>query len=241
MKRNALRALSSLTLVAAAWVSAAAAQQAQPAAPPTPQQRVAMLKQWLAASQAQLRNYEWIETTVIAKGGVEKSRKQNTCYYGVDGELQKVPLASDAPAESGPRGPLRKKLAANKKEEVTAYMQSAAALVHEYVPPDQNRIQQAVNSGNFSVSPAGSRVRLTFKNYLKPNDTLNVDVEVPTNRLIGMSISSYLQEAKDAIQLDAQMGVLPDGTIFMHQATLAAPAQDITVTIQNTGYRHTGG
>ena len=53
-----------------------------------------MLKQWLQASQAQLRAYEWIETTVVAKGGEEKSRSQNRCYYGVDGKLQKVPVAS---------------------------------------------------------------------------------------------------------------------------------------------------
>jgi hypothetical protein len=217
---------------------AQAAPEAQPA--PTPQQRVAMLKQWLQASQAQIRGYEWIETTVIAKGGEEKSRKQNSCYYGVDGALQKVPLASDAEADSGPRGPLRKRIAASKKEEVTDYMQSAAALIHEYVPPDANRIQQAVNSGTFSVSPSAGRARLTFKSYLKPNDELNVDVELPTNRLIGLSVASYLEDAKDAVHLDVEMGLLPDGTIFAHRSTLAAPAKDITVVIENTGHRPAG-
>ena len=177
---------------------------------------------------------------MIAKGGEEKSRKQNTCYYGVDGEVQKVPVASEAEAESGPRGPIRKRIAASKKEEVTAYMQSAAALVHEYVPPDRNRIQQAVNAGNLSVSPAGQRVWLTFRNYLKANDALNVDIEMPTNRLLGMSIASYLDDPKDTIQLDVVMGLLPDGTIFNQRSTLAAPAKDMTVTVENSGHRHTG-
>jgi hypothetical protein len=151
-----------------------------------------------------------------------------------------VPAASNAEPESGPRGPLRKRMAASKKEEVTAYMQSAAALVHQYVPPDPSRIQQAVNSGNFSASPSGQRVRLTFKNYLKANDALNVDVEVPTNRLMGISVVSYLEDAKDAIQLDVAMGLLPDGTIFSHRSTLAAPAKDVTVTIENSGHRSAG-
>ena len=69
-----------------------------------------MLKQWLQASQAQLRTYEWVETTVITKGGEEKSRKQNTVYYGADGKLQKVPVAGGAESKSGgPPGPLLKK------------------------------------------------------------------------------------------------------------------------------------
>ena len=43
--------------------------QAQAPAQQTPQERVAALKQSLQASQSQLRTYEWIETTVVAKGG----------------------------------------------------------------------------------------------------------------------------------------------------------------------------
>jgi len=217
----------------------AAAQETQ--APPTPQQRVANLKAWLQTSQAQIRKYEWIETTVIAKGGEEKSRKQNTCYYGVDGTLQKVPIADDAPPPSEPRGPLRKKIAANKKEDLTQYMQSAVALVHSYIPPDPARIQQAVDGGNFTVSPSSNRVRLTFRNYLKANDALDVDIEGPTNRLLGIGVSSYLDDPKDAIQLNVAMGVLPDGTIYNQKSTLSAPAQALTITIENSGYRPVGG
>jgi len=76
--------------------------QGQPPPHQTPQQRVATLKEWTQASQAHLRAYEWIETTVVAKGGEEKSRTQNSCYYGVDGKLQKVPVAaSGSESESG--------------------------------------------------------------------------------------------------------------------------------------------
>ena len=213
--------------------------QAQPP-PPTPEQRVAMLKQWLQASQMQLRSYEWIETTVVTKGGEEKARKQNTCYYGADGKVQKVPIASGDEPESGPRGPLRRKAAAKKKKELTEYMQSAAALVQSYVPPDTNRIQNAVNSGKFSANmlEPGRRVQLEFRDYLKNGDLLAVDIELPTNRLLGMHISSFLYTAEDPIQLDVSMGVLPDGTIYTNQVRLAAPAEDIVVTIENSGYRH---
>ena len=47
--------------------------------------------------------------------GEEKARKQNRCYYGADGKVQKTPIAGDAPqaaAESGGRRPLKSSSAA---------------------------------------------------------------------------------------------------------------------------------
>ena len=131
-------------------------------------------------------------------------------------------------------------MAARKKEDLTAYMQSVAALVQSYVPPDPHRIQQAVNGGRFAVNmlEPGRRVQLQFRDYMKSGDTLAIDIELPTNRLLGMHISSYLDTTEDAVQLDVSMGVLPDGTIYTNQTRLAAPAEDIVVTIENSGYRH---
>ena len=217
------------------------APEGQPPPPPTPQQRVAMLKQWLQASQAQLRTYEWVETTVITKGGEEKSRKQNTVYYGADGKLQKVPVAGGSEGKSGgPPGRLLKKAAENKKEEMVDYMEQAVALMHSYVPPDPNRIQQAVNNGKLSVTP-GQRVRLDFRDYLKSGDLLSVEIEAPTNRLIGMAVTSYLDTPKDEVRMNIGMGVLPDGTLFTSRTTLDAVAKGVAVTIENTGHRHKGG
>jgi hypothetical protein len=203
-----------------------------------------MLKQWMQASQAQLRAYQWIETTVITLNGEEKSRTQNSVYYGADGGIQKVPIAgNDAGGDSGPRGPLRKKLVENKKAELTDYMKAASALVHSYVPPDQNLIQQAVNAGKLAVNmiEPGRRVRLEFGNYLKAGDSLGIDIELPTNRLLGMQVSSYLDTPQDAVTLNVTMGVLPDGTIYTAQTVLNAPTKKMTVTVENTGYRRSGG
>ena len=64
------------------------------------QERIAALKQSLAQSQQRLRQYEWIETTVVSLKGEEKSRKVLRCYYGADGKIEKLPVSSpaDAPA-----------------------------------------------------------------------------------------------------------------------------------------------
>lgn len=258
MKQSHALATISLVAITLALHAASAQQptqlaqadpaQAQPQQPPTPQQRVAMLRQWLQASQAQLRHYEWIETTSIRKGGEEKGREQKQCYYGVDGSLQKLPIGDSGQQQSGgppgllPPGRLIKKAKQQGKEDLVEYMQAAANLVHSYVPPDPARIDQAINSGHFAASPqdGGRRARLEFRDYLKPNDLLSVDIEVQTNRLVGMHVSSYLEKADDAVTLDVAMGVLPDGTIYTAKTTLNAPAKDIVVSIDNAGHRPTG-
>lgn len=219
---------------------APAAQQAQP----TPQQRAAMLKQWLLASQNQIRAYEWVETTTHSKDGEEKSSIQKRCYYGVDGKLQKVVLHQTAEQKKGPPGilplgRLAKKAAENKKQAVTDYMRSAEELVHKYIPPVPDLIQQSINSGKLGIQvlQPGRMVRLTFAGYLKPGDSLGADIELPTNRLLAVTVASYLDSPQDAIALNVTMSVLPDGTIYPARSSLDAKAKGLNVTVENAGYR----
>src|SRR5262245_9677965 len=101
--------------------------------------RVAVFKATMAASQTVLRQYEWVQTTVIAVNDEEKSRKQERCFYGADGKETKVLLTPPAPEEKK-RG-LRGRIAERKKEELTDYMKEAIALVRQYIPPDPAKIQ----------------------------------------------------------------------------------------------------
>jgi len=222
------------TLFAAGGVVIAPAQQ------PSLMDRVAILKTSLAASQNTLRQYEWIQTTVVSLKGEEKSRKQERCYYGADGGLQKVEVsASPAPAEK--RG-LRGKIIANKKAELTDYMRQAIALVHSYVPPDPARIQGARDTGRVSIEllEPGKRGRINFRDYQKPGDNLGIDVDLVNNALLNLSVKTYLANAKDAISLNAQMASLNDGTTYAAAITLNAPAKKVQVVVSNSGYRKMG-
>ncbi len=232
--RRALRALNLSALLLGVSAGAVLAQ-----GPPTVPERVAALKQSLAQSKMQLRKYEWIETQVVSLKGEEKSNTQNRCYYGADGNLQKVPVAA-APQETK-RG-LRGKIVANKKAELTDYMQKAVALIKMYVPPDPDRIEASKIAGKVSLTPLqpGLRVRLDFRDYLKPGDTLSVDVNPSTNRLLGLKVSTYMDGPTDPVGLDVTEGALNDGTQYNAQITLAAPSQNLSVTVTNSGYRLTG-
>jgi hypothetical protein len=215
---------------AVAWAQA-------PAPAPTIPERVAALKESLAKSAAALRQYEWIETTAISLKGEEKSRTQNRCYYGADGKKQEVPVA-EAPAQKEMRG-IRGKIAENKKEELSDYMKLAVALLKSYVPPDPARIQASKDAGKVSISPLepGKRVRLDFKDYQKAGDTLSVDVNPANNTLLGLKVATWLEDAKDVVNLDVTFGALNDGTTYAETIALDAPSQKLAVNVANSGYR----
>ena len=78
-----------MAVLAVGLASRACAQQQ-----PSVEERVATLKASLVLSQTVLKQYEWVETTVISLKGEEKSRQLNRCYYGADGGVTKVPLTT---------------------------------------------------------------------------------------------------------------------------------------------------
>jgi hypothetical protein len=211
-----------------------------PAQAQSVEERVAALKASLATSQANLRQYEWIETTVVSFKGEEKSRKQERCYWGADGKLQKVEVTA-SPAPEKKRG-LRGKIIANKKEELTDYMKQAVALVKTYVPPNPAKIQAAKDAGKVTIEvlEPGKRARVNFRDYEKPGDNLGVEVDPASNRALGVKVATWLDDAKDAVTLDVRMGQLSDGTTYAAAITLGAPAKKIQVAVENSGYRKTG-
>jgi hypothetical protein len=206
-------------------------------------QHVAALKKSLQSSQAALRKYEWIETTVISLKGEEKARKENRCYYGADGKLQKVPIedpsqqASGGGKGGGRHGRLKQHIVEKKKDEMHDYMERASALVHQYVPPKPDRIQAAKDASKLALRPGAGRVRLEFTDYLLPGDLMAIEVDPATDSLLGLSVSTYLDKAEDQVKLEVREGALPDGTTYTAQTTLDAPAKNIRVVTENSGHR----
>jgi hypothetical protein len=204
---------------------------------PSPQERVVALKASLAASQAILKQYEWVETTVVSLKGDEKSRKQERCYYGADGKVQKVLLSQTAPPPKK-RGFFRRKIAEAKQEELTDYMKEAVALVKMYMPPDPVRIQAAKDAGRVTLQPQpGQRVRLTFAGYLKAGDSLALDVDLANNRPLEAKVSSYLDSQKEPVTLDVRFSTLDNNATYASTIVLEAKGKNLTVNVQNSGYR----
>jgi hypothetical protein len=228
-------------------VSLQAQQPAPQAAGGGAQDHVAALKQTMQQGMGLARKYEWIETTIISLKGEEKGRKQNRCYYGADGKVQKTPIeqpqqpAADQGGGRGGRrggGKMKEKVIESKKDEMKEYMEQAAALIHQYVPPNPNQIQAAKEAGRVAMNPQpGGKARLVISQYLKPGDSLTIDLDPAANKLLGLGVHSYIDKPDEPVTLVVQMTSLPDGALFAGQTTLDAQAKNITVVIQNTGHR----
>ncbi len=242
------QSIGAATIAAAATLGIGAmlhAQQPSAQAGGGAQERVAALKQNLQQGMALARKYEWTETTIIKLKGEEKGRKQNRCYYGADGKVQKTSLdqpaqqAQDQGGGGGRRGGrLKQRVVENKKGEMKDYMEKAAALIHRYVPPNPQQIQAAKEGGRIVVNPLGAgKVRLVISQYLLPGDSMSIDLDGATNRLLGLGVNTYLDKPEDAVTLAVQMVSLPDGALYAGQTTFDAKAKNITVVIQNSGYR----
>ena len=232
----------SLAVVAVGILTSLPVARAVAQAPPTPDQMVAALRQNLAESQKRLRQYEWIETTAISLKGEEKSRKQQRVYYGADGTLTKVPLGEPPPqaAQSGGRrgGRLKQRVVENKKSDMQEYMEKAAALIQQYVPPDPAQIQKAKDANHMALRPQpDGKVRVEFQDYVQPNDQMTIDVDAKAALLSALSVATYLEKPEDAVTLNVRFATLADGTSYTAQTALEAKAKNIRVVVENSGHR----
>ena len=216
------------------------------APPATPQDRVAALKQSLAENQKALRQYTWVETTQISLKGEVKKQEQKQCSYGADGKVQKTPLPGAAPAKAEEKssgggrrggGRLKENIVENKVEDMKEYMEKVAALVHQYVPPDAQKIQSAQAAGN--VAAKGGT--LTVKNYVKQGDSLSIGLDAAGKKLSSYNVASYVEKPNDdTVSLAVTFAPLPDGTSYPQQVLLDVKSKQIQVKVTNSGHKKAG-
>jgi len=238
--------MGALLVPLACWL--ASTVQAQ--TPPPAQERAAAIKQAIAQNQAELRKYTWVETTDVSLKGEVKKHEQKQCSYGADGKVQKTALPGAAPeapkkepASSGRRGGgrLKENIVENKIEDMKEYLAKVSALVHEYVPPDPQKIKAAEAAGNLTVEPSGGVTMLTAKNYVKSGDTLTLGLDTASKKLSRYQVGSYVEKPKDDdVTLTVTFATLPDGTSYPEKIVLVVKAKNIQVNITNSGYKKAG-
>jgi len=219
-----------------------AAAQQPPDAAAGKKDHAAAIKESLQKSMAALRQYQWVETTAVSMKGEEKSRTENSCYYGADGKVQKTPLTAPATDDGKKSRGIKGRAVENKKEDISDAMKEAVALVKEYVPPDPARIQAAKEAGRVTVTPPDptGQVRLVIKDYLKPGDSLTLDANAATDRISGVTVATFTDKEKDAVGLKVSFGAFADGTVYPAKIQLDVAAQNLSVAIENSGYKKAG-
>ena len=205
---------------------------------PAPAERVTALKESVKRDQATLRQYEWMETTIFGLKGEEKSRTQSTCYYGANGELQKVAVG-DKPESADKKHGVRGKVVENKTEDISSYMKNASAAIKKYVPPDASRIQAVQEAGKASITmlEPNKRARIDLHDYAVPGDVLGVEMDLVTNHILALQVTTPMEGSKEPVNFQVTFAALQDGTGYPAKTMLDAKEVGVTVSIENSGYR----
>ena len=101
-------------------------------------------------------------------------------------------------------------------------------------------MQQAYQSGNLALNPAGGVLNLIFRNYAQPGDQMTLTFDPSTKKITALSVNTYMGDAKDAVTLQVQMASLPDSTNYAQQTILNATAKQLVVTTTNSNYQKLG-
>jgi len=228
--RIALRALLGLA-VATLWSQDQAGGGTQAL-----QQRVAELKQAMAANRAALRKYQWIETVQISIKGENKKTEQMGCHYGPDGKVVKTAIGiPDTPKE--PPGGLRGKIVKKKVGEMKDYMGRLRGLIGHYAPPDPQRMQASFQAGKANLNRSSAGIAsLSFGDYYKAGDKILIGFDSAAKKLRSYDVDSYLDGPEDLVTLANQFASLPDGTNFLQQTVLTSKSKQIQITTTNSDY-----
>jgi hypothetical protein len=204
------------------------------------QEKVGAIKQSIAENKAKLQHYQWVETTQLTLKGDAKPPRSSQCMYGPDGTVQKTPMGPPPAPPSG--GRMKQRIIEKKTEEMQQYMGGVKQVLAMYVPPDPQKMAQALQSGNASLdpNPAAQSVAIVFKNYAQPGDQMTLTFNTATKKISTVNVNTYMDNPKDVVTLAVTMASLPDGTNYVQQSVLNATAKQLVVTTTNSNYQKMG-
>lgn len=205
---------------------------------PAAQQRVAELKESIAANRAALMKYQWLQTTQVSIKGDTKKDDSYTCRFGPDGQVQKT-LLGPGPIQQKqiPTSGIKGKIAQKKVAEMQDYTARLKSLIGHYAPPNPEMIQQAARSGNVSVNLSGGVASLVFTNFYKQGDKVTVGFDTAAKKLVSYDVNTWLDDpVKDVVTVATQFASLPNGVTYLNQTVLNAQAKQIQVTTTNDNY-----
>jgi len=204
---------------------------------PQLEEKLMAIKQNMAMNKQKLAQYTWTETeTISIKGNVKDTKTYQVQM--VNGQPQKTLVDNQQASSGGGRqGRLKEHVVEKKTDEFQEYGQSIGALAKQYTTPDPDRLMQAKQQGDISLQPGGGTVNLVIKSFVKPNDQVTLTISEQTKAPVAIQVNSYLNDPKDAVNINAQFAQLPDGTNHVATTTIDGVSKQLTVNEQNSNYQ----
>jgi hypothetical protein len=205
---------------------------------PQLQEKLAAVKESAAKNKQALAQYTWTEQQTTSIKGEVKKQETFQVRLGPDGKPQKTEVAQMPQSSSGGDRGLKGHIKEKKKEEFAEYGQQIKALSQSYAL-DPQKLQQAFQQGNLTLGSAGApgEVKMVIKNYVKPNDSVNIVFNQQAKAIQSMEIASYLDDPKDAVKISIQFSQLPDGTNHVASTQINGESKKLTVATVNSDYQ----
>jgi hypothetical protein len=238
MNHNRNVFLLSMALLAISFPRQASTQN------PDLQQKVAEVKQAMAANKQALAQYTWVEQVTISLKGEQKKQEHFQVRLGADGKPQKQsldpPQQPPAEASGGRGGRVKEHVIEKKKEEYKEYADSIKSLIEQYLPPDKNKIEEARQKGGISLGPmSGSegQYNLVLSNYVKQGDKMTLVFDKTKKALTNVTIASYLDDPKDAVNVTVNFASEPSGLSHVSSEKIDGVSKQLTIAVQNSNYQ----
>lgn len=196
------------------------------------QQKLTQMGEATKNNQLQLRGYEWQESVAVTVDGHQPAPRQSLCRYAADGSVLKTPLGStDSNVKHG--GPLRSHMMKEKQEEVAEVGKAAG----QYLPPDPNRLRDAVAAGRAALESDGQgATTVVFHDYQRPGDEMKLILDPASMQVTRIEISTYLDSGRSPVLEQIRFARLADGTLYPAQTAIQAPEKKVLISITNTNY-----
>ena len=226
--------LLAIEIVAMVGAAAVSAQN------PELQQKVADVKQAMAANKQAIAQYTWVEQVTVSLKGEQKKQEHFQVRMGPDGKPQKQSLDPPQQAAAPSGGRLKQHVVEKKKDEYKEYVDQIKELIQQYVPPEKAMLEQAAQKGNIALGPAGGApgvFRLVISNYVKQGDKMTLEFDKEQKALVSVSIASYLTEPKDAVNVTVAFAAMPAGPNHVASQTIDGVSKQLTIVIANNNYQ----
>jgi hypothetical protein len=191
----------------------------------------------MAENTTKLKQYTYTQKTqVYLKGELRKTKLSQVHFDPTTGEKVVVPMdSSDAEQQpdEGRGGRLRARIVEKKRDEMKEYVERLVGLMHQYLPPNPDRIKAAMPHAQITP-PADGSAKIALSDYLKPGDTETFSIGSESKRLDQIAIKSSLDD--DPVSFIVNFARLPDDTNYPSMTTIKSEAKGLEIRVTTSDY-----
>jgi hypothetical protein len=198
----------------------------------------------LAENNKKLKEYTYLQKTEVYLKGQLKSTKLDQVHYdATTGQKVSVPLNGGAgeqaqqEAGGGRRGRLAgrmmEKKIEEKKDEMKEYVERLTGMMHQYLPPNADRVKAALPHSDITP-PAGGVAKIALHDYLKPGDVMNLSIDPGSRAITQIFITSKLDD--DPVSYLVSFSKLPDGTNYPALTSIKSEPKELEIRVTTSDY-----